>query len=80
MNPNATPFQPAFRVEARAVLEARYKALKLAVVAPLAPIQMLTVAQKQRMQIQPPIFEKNLILPDLQAVFTAISAAEFVLE
>ena len=76
MNPNATPFQSARRTEVQPPTSTR----KLALTAPLAPILMLTDAQKQSMQIQPNIFENNLTLPDLQAVLTAISAAEFVLE
>ena len=81
MNPNATPFQPANQSkETCHVLKARHDALKNAIAAPFAPVQMLTVGQKARMRIQPDIFERNLTLPDLQAVLTAISAAEFVLE
>lgn len=72
MNPNATPFQPSS--------QPRTKPIKLAITAPLAPILMLTDAQKQRMQIRPHIFERNLTVPDLQAVLTAVSMAEFVLE
>jgi hypothetical protein len=77
MNPNATPFQPAANNE---VQRSRASTRRLAMTAPLAPILMLTDAQQQSMQIQPHIFKDDLILPDLQAASTAISAAEFVLE
>lgn len=77
MNPNATPFQPATRTE---VAQPRTKPLRLAIAAPLAPLLMLTVGQKQSMQIQPHIFHSNLTWPDIKAVITATSMAEFVLE
>jgi hypothetical protein len=72
MNPNATSFQPARRTE----VQPRTSTRKLAFTAPLAPILMLTDAQKQSMQIQPNIFEDNLTWSD----FRATSMAEFVLE
>jgi hypothetical protein len=76
MNPNATPFQPARRTEVQPPTSTR----KLALTAPLAPILMLTDAQKQSMQIQPNIFENNLTLSDFRASVMASSMAEFVLE
>jgi hypothetical protein len=41
---------------------------------------MLSGAEKQSMQVQPHIYEGQIVLADLQAASTAISAAEFVLE
>ena len=76
MNPNATPFQPARRTEVQPPTSTR----KLALTAPLAPILMLTDAQKQSMQTQPNIFEDNLTLSDFRASVMASSMAEFVLE
>jgi hypothetical protein len=75
MNPNATSFQPARRTEAQPT-----STRKLALTAPLAPILMLTDAQKQSMQTQPNIFEDNLTLSDFRASVMASSMAEFVLE
>jgi hypothetical protein len=76
MNPNAYPFQPAKTNDAKA----QHTMLKRAIEAPLAPILMLTDDQLKRMQIPPRIFKNNLTFTDFQAVWTAISAAEFVLE
>lgn len=78
MNPKATPFKPS--KETHEVLKARHNALKSAVSAPFAPIQMLTIGQKKQMQIKSDIFEKHLTWPDLQTLMTAVSMAEFVLE
>ena len=77
MNPNASPFQPA---KTKATLQAQHAILKRAIEAPLAPILMLTDDQLKRMQIPQRIFKNNLTFTDFQAVWTAISVAEFVLE
>lgn len=84
MNPNAAPFQPAARPDRVIVAPPNGgsppSTRRIALLAPLAPIRMLSGAEKQSMQVQPHIFKNNLIFPDLQAASTAISAAEFVLE
>jgi len=80
MNPHATPFQPAARPDRIEAPQPYPSTRRIALLAPLAPIRMLSGAEKQNMQIQPHIFKNNMIFLDLQAASTAISAAEFVLE
>lgn len=81
MNPNATPFQPAARPDR--IIEVPQPPItirRLALLAPLAPIRMLSGAEQQSMQFQPHIYEGQIVLADLQAASVAISVAEFVLE
>ena len=81
MNPNATPFQPAARPDRIIVVPKPPATIRrLALLAPLAPIRMLSGAEQQSMQFQPHIYEGQIVLADLQAASVAISAAEFVLE
>ena len=81
MNPNATPFQPAARPDHFIeVPQPPTTIRRLALLAPLAPIRMLSGAEKQSMQFQPHIYEGQIVLADLQAASVAISVAEFVLE
>jgi len=80
MNPNATPFQPAARPVRIEVPKPYPSTRRLALLAPLAPIRMLSGAEQQSMQFQPHIYEGQIVLADLQAASVAISVAEFVLE
>ena len=81
MNPHATPFQPAFRPDRITVAPPPPTSFRtLSFLAPLAPIRMLSDAEKQSMQFQPHIHEGQIVLADLQAASVAISVADFVLE
>ena len=84
MNPNAAPFQPAARPDRVIVAPPNGGSppsiRRLSFIAPLAPIRMLSGAEKQSMQVQPHIYEGQIVLADLQAASVAISVAEFVLE
>jgi hypothetical protein len=82
MNPNATPFQPAARPDRIIVVPPPPTSIRrLALLAPLAPIEMLSGAEKQSMQFLPHNFkDSQIVLADLQAASVAISVTEFVLE
>jgi hypothetical protein len=68
VKPSSCPFVPF--VESRA--------LNWAVKVPLAPIQMLTAEQK--IQMQPPLLIQRMTFDDMEAYYTSVRAAEFVLE
>jgi hypothetical protein len=80
MNPHATPFQPAARPDRIEAPQPYPSTRRIALLAPLAPIRMLSGAEKQSMQFQPHIHEGQIVLADLQAASVAISVTDFVLE
>jgi hypothetical protein len=72
MNPRALPFMPRSSAKNRDMLA-------LAVKVPMAPISMLTAAEKENMTVKKVNF-KPLPPAECQILETAISVAEFVLE
>jgi len=63
------------KVPPRPFLESR--ALNLAVKVPFAPIHMLTAEQK--VQMQPQLLIPRMTLDDMEAYYTSVRVAEFVL-
>ena len=79
MNPNATPFYPPRKTTYATVLgEDLIERHRLAVWAPLAPIEMLTDGQKARQQVD--ALSSKITYQELLAMSTSMAAAEFVLD
>jgi hypothetical protein len=79
LNAKGKIIQPALKVvkpPPQPFVESRE--LNLAVKAPFAPIQMLTVEQK--IQMEQPILIPSTESEDMEAFYTSVNVAEFVLE
>jgi hypothetical protein len=70
------PSKPKVKPPSRPFVESR--ALNLAVKVPFAPIQMLTAEQKIEMEQQ--LLIPRMTMDDMEAYYTSVRAAEFVLE